>query len=58
MDVNNWALVASDFVDGIEAEAKANTKKFYNEDDGSNRAKSAINKLDALRSRLTPFVRA
>ena len=58
MNKPDWALMASDYVASIEAEAKANVKRFYNENDGSARAKSAIVKLDELRARLTPFVRA
>jgi hypothetical protein len=58
MKSENWAAIATDYVEGIENEAKTDHKKFYNENDGSNRARSAIAKLDALRMRLTPFVRA
>lgn len=58
MKAEDWPNLANDFVTGLESEAKANVKEFYNKNSGSNRAKSAIAKLDALRTRLQPFVRA
>lgn len=58
MKKDDWTILATDFVEGIEAEAKSNVKEFYNKKNGSDRAKSAITKLDALRQRLTAFVRA
>lgn len=53
----DWRKDLDEFITAMESAAKE-PKKFYNEDGGSDKARSALAALDSAAIRLQKFVRA